>query len=296
MKAHLESIKSSRGKISVDDRTNTMIVTDTPSVLQTAKKLLKQFDVPVKQIMIEARVVDASDTFSRALGVRWSNANAYRINKGAPGTSTGSIRPVTLSGQTTWGGGFSTNAPSGWTSNLGFTVARLTSSGLGSMTLDAQLALSEIEGKSKTISAPKVIAREGTEAVIKRGASLLFQVVTADKIEIKEVQAILELAVTPIKVSFNDFITLKVKVTDDIPSGPLEIFRKLIETTLMVKTGDTVVLGGIYKEESTNKGAGFPFLRRIPVLGYLFNAKTKVLNKSELLIFITPTVLPIEKY
>jgi type IV pilus assembly protein PilQ len=280
----------------MDDRTNTMIVTDIPSVIQTARKLMKQFDVPVKQIMIEARVVDASDEFSRALGVRWSNANGYRINKGAPGTSTGSIRPVTLAGQTTGGGGFSTNFPSGWTSNLGFTVARLTSSGLGSMTLDAQLALSEVEGKSKTISAPKVIAREGTEAIIKRGASLLFQVATSEKIEIKEVQAILELTVTPIKVSFNDFITLKVKVTDDIPSGPMEIFRKLIETTLMVKTGDTVVLGGIYKEEGSNKDAGVPFLRRIPVLGYFFNAKTKMINKSELLIFITPTVLPMEKY
>ena len=297
MKAHLESIKSSRGKISQDDRTNTMIVTDTPSVLQTARKLMKQFDIPVKQIMIEARVVDASDEFTRTLGVQWTdNTKAYRFNKGAPGTSAGSITPVTLPGQFSYGGGFSTNAPTGWASNLGFTVARLTSSGLGSLTLDAKLALSEVEGKSKTISAPKVIAREGTEAIIKRGMTILFPIVTADKIDTKTVEAILQLAVTPIKVSFNDFITLKVKVTDDAPLSATQIATKLIETTLMVKTGDTVVLGGIYKEEGANRAAGLPFLRKIPVLGYLFNAKTKFINKSELLIFITPTVLPVEKY
>lgn len=306
MKAHLDSIKSSRGKISQDDRTNTMIVTDIPSVLQSAKKLMKQFDIPVKQIMIEARVVDASDEFTRTLGVKWTDhTKAYRFNKWGAGSSYtvppsayegDADDPLDTTGQTAWGGGFSTNAPTGWVSNLGFTVAKLTSSGLGSFTLDAQLALSEIEGKSKTISAPKVIAREGTEAVIKRGATLLFEIVTADKIETKEVEAVLQLTVTPIKVSFNDFITLKVKVTDDVPASATIIIRKLIETTLMVKTGDTVVLGGIYKEESANRGAGVPFLRRIPLLGYLFNAKTKFINKSELLIFITPSVLPVEKY
>ena len=295
MKAHLESIKSSRGKISQDDRTNTMIVTDIPSVLQSARKLMKQFDIPVKQIMIEARVVDATDEFSRTLGVQWTT-KAFYFNKGAQASSAASTTPVTLPGQASFGSDFSTNVPTGWASNLDFTLARLTKSALGSLTLDAKLALSEVEGKSKTISAPKVIAREGTEAIIKRGMTMLFPVVTADKIDTKTVEAILQLAVTPIKVSFNDFITLKVKVTDDVPLNATQIATKLIETTLMVKTGDTVVLGGIYKEEGSNHAGGLPFLRRIPILGYLFNAKTKFLNKSELLIFITPSVLPMEKY
>jgi type IV pilus assembly protein PilQ len=302
IKPHLDSIKSARGKVSEDDRTNTMIMTDTVSVLESAGKLVKQFDVPVKQIMIEARVVDATDEFTRNLGVKWTNrTKAYYFNKGTgtytvpPTAFTGDGTPLNTTGQLAYGTTFSTNAPTSWASNIGFAVARITNSGAGFLTLDAQLALSESEGKSKTISAPKVIAREGTEAIIKRGATLLFQTGTSDKVDYKEVEALLELIVTPIKVSFNDFITLKVKVTDDVPVGKDQINKKSIETTLMVKTGDTVVLGGIYKEEGSNQESGIPFLRRIPILGYIFNAKTRFLNKSELLIFITPSVLALEK-
>jgi type IV pilus assembly protein PilQ len=309
IKPLLDNIKTARGKISEDERTNTIIMTDVAASLQKARQIIKQFDIPVKQIMIEARVVDATDDFNRSLGVQWTDhTKAYRFNKwGAgssytvpPSTYKGDVAdPLNVPGQFAYGGSFATNAPAGWASNIGLTVAKLTSSGLGSMTLDARLALSESEGKSKTISAPKVIAREGTEAVIRRGDVIIARKETADKIEFKEIEALLSLYVTPVKVSFNDFITLKVKVTDDRPvfyqTNDVGITKKSVETNLMVKTGDTVVIGGIYKEDRNESETGIPALKRIPFIGWLFKAKYNKINKSELLIFITPTVLPLER-
>jgi type IV pilus assembly protein PilQ len=266
-----------RGTMSIDTRTNTIIIKDIPKSIEEAKKTIEQFDTPVKQIMIEARIVDATENFSRDLGLKWD-------------TTTRAYRSAAANGEPEYGGSFSTNSPEGWKDNIGLNFARITSSGLGSVTLDASLALAESEGTAKVMSAPKVIAREGTSATISSGDSIIIP--ATENVASTTLDATLSLTVTPTAVSFNDFITLDVQVTDDQAPSTSRLLRKSISTTLMIKSGETVVIGGILKESEGDDETGLPVIRDIPGLGWLFKARSKTSSRSELLIFLTPTVLP----
>ena len=294
--AEAEEIKghinlSDRGKMSIDSRTNTIIITDIASSIEVAKKTVERFDTPVKQIMIEARIVDATTNFTRDLGVKWGNIEGQRKNKlGVPYGIPTDATTYTAGSDRLYGGSFSTNSPTGWAGNMAFTLGWLTSSQLGALTLDASLALAETEGDAKVISAPKVIAREGTAASISRGDSIIIP--ATENVASTTLDATLSLTVTPSAVSVNDFITLEIEVTDDQAPSTSRLLKKALSTTLMVRSGDTVVLGGIYKESKGDDESGVPWLRDIPGLGYLFKAQRKTSEKSELLIFLTPTVLP----
>jgi len=290
IKPHIENIKSKRGTITVDKRTNTVIMTDIASIVEKAKNLVKEFDTPVKQIMIEARIVDASTNFIRDLGVQWTNIEGQRRRGGANfGIPTDATLFSSAAGSDQlYGGNFSSNAPSDWSSNIGLSFGVLSSSARGAITLNAQLAVAETEGKAKVISAPKVIASNGEEATIERGDSII--IAATENIAATTLDATLSLKVTP-TVSFNNYVTLKVDVTDDQAPTTSRLLRKSVNTTLMIKSGDTVVIGGIYKEEKSEDESGIPGLSRIPFLGWLFRAERKTLTRSELLIFLTPTVL-----
>jgi type IV pilus assembly protein PilQ len=291
-----EQGKARGGKITADARTNTIIMTDIASNVKKAKDIVKQFDTPVKQVMIEARIVDASDNFTRDLGIRWNNVQVQQrtstsipfttfappssVTPGTPGPTSGSLTSP----------GFSTVTPSeNWAPNLGLVFSNLTASGLTATVLDAKLALSEIENTSKTISAPKVIALNGKPATISRGESIIIP--ATENVASTTIDATLSLTVTP-TVSFNNFISLDVAVTDDTAPSTTIIQKKAVNTKMMVKSGDTVVIGGIYKETEGKDESGIPGLRQIPYLGWLFKAQEKTLQKAELLIFLTPTVLP----
>jgi type IV pilus assembly protein PilQ len=263
-------ILTERGKISIDTRTNTIIINDTEESIKQAKETISQFDTPVKQIMIEARIVDATDDLTQSLGITW--------------TATGSRTDADSS----IGGSFVTNSPAGWVSNVGLTLAKI--NGLTSWGLDAVLALNEAEGKSKTLSAPKVIAREGTSANISAGDTLIID--ATENVASTTIDATLSLTVTPTSVSYNDFITLDVVVTDDRAPSSDRILTKSISTTLMIKSGDTVVIGGIIKESDSENVDGIIGLKDLPIVGYLFRAKQSIFQRSELLIFLTPKVLP----
>jgi type IV pilus assembly protein PilQ len=297
-----EQGKSRGGKISVDARTNTIIVTDIASSVQKAKGIVKQFDTPVKQVMIEARIVDATDSLVKDLGIRWDNLQIQkRSSVGVPFTTfapPASLTPGNPSAfpvppsQDLISPGFSSIDPwSGQTGapNLGLVFSTLSASGLTATVLDAKLALSELEGTSKTISAPKVVAMNGKAATISRGQE---QTIPAtENVASTPFKAELELSVTP-TVSFNNYITLTVSVSDDQPIGTLTKTTKKINTVLMVKSGDTVVIGGILTENETQDENGIPGLRRIPFAGWLFKSRSDSLRKTELLIFLTPTVVP----
>lgn len=281
---------SERGSMSIDSRTNTMIIKDVPSSIEAARTIVKQFDIPVKQIMIEARIVDATTDFSRDLGLRWGSDSQYwRRNMNVPVTVPPNANNFTIQNEKVWGGSFSTSAPSGWGGNVGLAFAQ-DFFGLGALTLDATLALAETEGKAKIMSAPKVIAREGTAATISSGDVIIKD--ATETIPAQTLNATLSLTVTPEAVSFNDFITLVIAVTDDRAVTTSQLLTKQINTTLLIKSGDTFVIGGIIKESESESEAGVPGLRKIPILGKLFNAKRKIYQRSELLIFVTPTVLP----
>jgi type IV pilus assembly protein PilQ len=278
-----------RGSISIDSRTNTFIIKDVPSSIAAAKEIIQQFDNPVKQIMIEARIVDATTNFSRDLGIRWGSDSQYwrrnQNNVTFPVTDANSYS----NDQKGWGGTFSTSTPDGWAGNIGLAFAQ-NFSGLGALTLDATLALAETEGKAKIMSAPKVIAREGTAATISSGDVIIIP--ATENVPSTTLNATLSLTVTPEAVSFNNFITLVITVTDDQAPSTQRLLTKNINTTLLIKSGDTFVIGGIIKESEAEDESGIPGLRRIPILGKLFNAKRKTFQRSELLIFVTPTVLP----
>ncbi|MCJ7593999.1 MAG: hypothetical protein MUO52_04410, partial [Desulfobacterales bacterium] len=285
-------------KMSVDARTNTIIITDIGSSVKTSKEIIKEFDTPVKQVMIEARIVDATDAFTRDLGIQWDQ---FQIQKksttGAAFTTFGgtpsTVTPADPSGFTSGGRltspTFTSNTPTGWSPNMGLVFSKLSGSGLTATILDAKLALSETEGTAKVISAPKVIAMNGQSATISRGDSIIIQ--ATENVASTTLDATLSLTVTP-TVSFNNYITLDVQVTDDSAPSSSRLLKKSINTKLMVKTGETVVIGGIYKEDKGDDESGIPGLRRIPFLGWLFKAQSKRITKSELLIFLTPTVLP----
>ena len=282
---------SGRGSISVDERTNTIIVKDIPENIQEARKIVKRFDTPVKQIMIEARIVDASTDFARDLGIQWTNETSYqyRTDTSVDFLENDLTGDVTITdGESLYGAGFSTNTPTDWSPNIDLVVGSLSGNALGFLSLDARLALAESESVVKIISAPKVIASNGKQASISRGDVLIIP--ATENVESTTLDATLSLAVTP-TVSFNDYVTLEMEVTDDQAPSTQRLLKKAVSTTLIVKSGDTVVIGGIYKEEKGDSESGIPYLRKIPFLGWLFKAQSRIAKKSELLIFLTPTVL-----
>ncbi len=292
-----ETGKSRGGKLSTDSRTNTIILTDIASNVQIAKNIVKQFDTPVKQVMIEARIVDATDDFIRDLGIKWDQ---FQINHRSSNTvpwpamdaiNTNPADPTTAGFPTpgkTYSPTFTSNAPGDWAPNLGLVFSTLSGSGLTARVLDAKLALAESEGKTKIISAPKVIAMNGQAATISRGDSIIIP--ATENVASTTIDATLSLEVTP-TVSYNNFITMDVKVTDDTAPSQFRIRKKSLNTKLMIKNGDTVVIGGIYTENQGNDESGIPGLRRVPILGWLFKAQRLTNTKTELLIFLTPSVV-----
>ncbi|MCJ7684002.1 MAG: hypothetical protein MUO68_06870, partial [Desulfobacteraceae bacterium] len=260
------------------------------------KELIAKLDVAQKQVMIEARVVDAQTDFTRDLGIQWKQLD---------GTRPGIQGEWYNSGTNSWGSSqFSTNAPSGWSPTIGLALGWLTGGGLGSVALDASLALGETDGKVHVISAPKVLTVNGGEAVISRGTVTYEPIVSLNTVDVREMTAALSLTVRPTISADNSHVTMVVEVTDDrlmpgtvreseegiqeTQSGKTE---KTVTTTLMIRTGDTVVIGGIYHKREQTSDTGVPWLMDIPLLGWLFKAQHKEITKTELLIFITPTVV-----
>jgi len=167
------------------------------------------------------------------------------------------------------------------------------------MVLNATITLGETEGKLKTISAPKIITQDNQKATIKQGTTLYIPYTDVEgNRTAKEVDATLELNVTP-KITPNDMVTMEITVNDDFPDYAnrvgeyVPILTKSATTKMMIASGDTVVIGGIYKEEKSLSEEGTPWFRKIPLLGWLFGVERKTSGKSELLIFLTPRVVPL---
>jgi type IV pilus assembly protein PilQ len=278
-----QRILSKRGSAVVDARTNTLFVQDTPSRLEEVRKLIKQIDVPVRQVMIEARFVSAGDSFNRTLGGRlsYNSTDKFAIGGNTPTATRGSIS------------GGSVNLPGASTGTGGLTLSLFNPA--ASKTLTLELTASELDGRTKNIASPRVVTADKTAATISSGTQIPYQQATssgATSIAFKD--ATLSLKVTP-QITPDDHINMKLDVNQDtvgtVYSGVPSINTKQVTTQVLVDNGGTVVIGGVYTQDIANSTQKVPLLGDIPLVGWLFKNNTKSDNKSELLVFITPKIL-----
>ena len=306
------SMLSDRGSISVDDRTNTLLVQDTAERLQDIRRLVRTLDIPIKQVLIESRIVVVNDDFSRDLGVRLgvtghdlSGDRLITASGSGAGTDNmiGSFldslqgpNPVPSIEYPTLGNRYNVNVP------IADAAGRFSLAVLGSDYLvDLELTALEAEGRGEIVSTPRVITANQKEATIKQGVEIPYQQSSssgATTIQFKE--AVLELTVTP-QITPDNNIIMDLKVHKDsvgeiISTGGLggtvpSIDTRSVQTQVLVADGQTVVLGGIYETERRETIKKVPFLGDIPVVGGLFRSKQRLDNKAELLIFVTPRIL-----
>jgi type IV pilus assembly protein PilQ len=308
---------SPRGRIVADDRTNTLMISDIPKKVAQMRELIDVIDRPVDQVLIEARIVIATDTFARDLGAKFgiiggtdrgilsgsleSNVN-YQNTLAERMNGDQSVIPSHL-----FPAGLNTNLPAGgFISN---TAASIAYTLLGSnFNLDLELSALQEEGRGEVISNPRLVTTNQREAVIKQGREVGYLTVTGSgtgtttpTVQFKE--ALLELKVTPTITDDNRvFLTLNVKKDEisrfidlgNFGSVP-ELARREISTAVLVDDGQTVVIGGVYEFADRESLAKVPFLGDLPFLGNLFKKKGRSKDKAELLIFVTPKVLRVAK-
>jgi type IV pilus assembly protein PilQ len=305
------SLLSERGSVAIDERTNTLLVSDTASSLANVRRLVTTLDIPVRQVLIESRVVIVNDDYSRELGVRFGttavNDNSNNGLIGLTGTAAGA---GSLVGGPTIGvpaGGILPVAapPIGSRYNVNLPVVgpagSIALAILGNDYLvDLELSALQAEGDGRVISTPRIVATNQREARILQGTEIPYQESSssgATTVQFKE--AVLSLTVTP-QITPDNRIIMDLTVTKDsvgeiVPTGqggsiPSIDTRELV-TQVVVNDGETVVLGGVYETELRNTTSKVPGLGNIPGLGYLFRSRESVNNNAELLIFVTPKIL-----
>ncbi|MFH1738266.1 MAG: type IV pilus secretin PilQ, partial [bacterium] len=274
-----------RGTATVDTRNNQIIITDVAEMIEQAKTTIERIDKVTPQVIIEARIIEASNSFSRTLGTTWTS-------------TVGPITDSTLGrvgGDTTFTLG-ATNPPDSSNGVLGIDFARLVGTPL-SFNLIIQAA--ESRGEIEIISAPKVVTLDNTQATIKQGLSYPYNKLDADGNTTTEFKDIaLELLVTP-HVTPDNRISMKIDVKNNevgaVINNELSFTTKEATTELLVNDGDTVVIGGIRKTTRRDDNTGVPGFMDIPIIGWLFKAKTVEDQKEELLIFITPRIVQLEQ-
>jgi type IV pilus assembly protein PilQ len=300
-----DSMLSPRGSISVDERTNTLLVQDTSDKLADIRRLVQTLDVPVKQVLIEARIVIVSDTFERDLGARFGVTTAQQNGPGGllavtgNGSGTNQILSTGTGGAsltgTTLDNRYQVNTPAANTNgSIGISVLG------GSYLVDLELTAAQNEGKSETISSPRVITANQKQATISQGVEIPYQESASSGATTTQFKdAVLKLKVTPL-ITPDNRVILDLDVSDDAVGQQVtsatggsvpSIDTRQIITQVLVNDGQTVVLGGILETTKSKSANKVPFFGDIPFLGALFRSTTDINNKTELLIFITPKIL-----
>lgn len=281
--AQFGALKTDRGTITQDSRTNKVIVKDVKNAIDDMRTLLKSLDVPERQVMIEARIVEATTAFTRSLGVNWGIH--YR---------DGSASIAGINSMDTTFGGLASNVPtSSGTSGQPGAAAGISFGTLASnIRLDMRLNAAVSAGLIRIVSTPRVATLNHKSAKITQGQQIPYTSSTSDKIETKFVEAALALEVTP-HINPNGTIVLKIDAKNDAPGSgnPPPINKKQATTEMMLRDGETTVIGGIYVERDINNEEGVPFLKDVPFFGGLFKSDSVEKTRTELLIFITPKIL-----
>jgi len=287
-------ILSSRGNVTVDARTNTILIRDTLESIDEARRVINALDIPVKQVLIESRMVTVRDNVDEQLGVRWGFTGASGDNSvsgsliGADTTGQGIVPDI--------GDRLNVNLPvSSAAGSIGFQIANL----LDGNILDLELSALEAENKGEIIASPRITVANQQEAYIEQGTEIPFVQATssgATSVEFKK--AVLSLKVTP-HITPDNRIILNLVVTQDTrgdtvstSTGPaVAIDTQEISTQVLVENGETIVLGGIFQQVSTNDVSKVPLLGDIPYFGNLFKTTSTIEQKRELLIFVTPKII-----
>jgi type IV pilus assembly protein PilQ len=293
---------SPRGSAIAVTRTNMLFVTDIESKIEAVQQLIDKLDIPVRQVLIEARIVEADDKFGRSLGVKLGGGPATALSKNAA-FSTNYANVLTLS-TTTPSGTPNYGASSGTFVNMpatgqgGFPAASFALSLFNSSKtrfLDLEVSAAEAEGRGKIVSSPRVITADGVKALIEQGTELPYQAATSSgATAVSFRKANLKLEVTP-QITPEGNIILEVDINKDsvglATSSGYAIDTKHVQTQVLVDNGGTVVIGGIFELVDRDDVTKVPVLGDVPVLGTLFRNKVRVSNKTELLIFITPKMI-----
>ena len=303
------TILSNRGSALIDPATNTLVITDNTFVLQKFEKLIAELDVPARQVMVEARIVEAEDGFSRQLGVKFGYAGSNGKNSwGSNWANAGANRNSYVDKQRTlanWSRNPSQDIPAlpAWTvdPNVNLPTAAATSSialvhALSSGALGLELSAQQAQNKLKIVSTPRVLTQDRKEAIIESGTEIPYQEASssgATSTSFKK--AVLGMTVTP-NITPDGQIIMDIKINKDSVNpdcGATEpcINTQRLNTNVMVEDGGTLILGGIYREENSEGVSKVPLLGDIPVVGNLFKSKTRSDKKTELLIFITPRIV-----
>nr|WP_133139018.1 type IV pilus secretin PilQ family protein [Legionella genomosp. 1] len=289
------SLLSKRGTLSVDARTNTIWIQDTGVQIEEIRELVKQLDIPVKQVLIEARIVNVTKDFARDLGIRFGISRPTHLSGTLSGANqlAQNVAPadvVPLSDRLNVD--LAATPVSASPASVGLALAKL---GDGIL-LDLELSALESEGRGEVISSPRLITTNQQSAVIESGEEIPYQEATssgATAVAFKK--AVLSLKVTP-QITPDNKIMMDLQINQDTPSpqtfnGVPAILTKEIQTNVLVNNGQTIVLGGIYKQDKNNSINRVPFLGNLPVVGVLFRNQSTEIKNEELLIFITPRII-----
>jgi len=307
LKAKGNSLISDRGNVTVDDRTNKLLVQDTAKNIDAIAALVEELDVPVRQVLIESRVVLVTTNYSKELGVQFgvsSQGTSGSNNVGTSGSIAGAEGAIDSAGSTTVAGvsprSLNVSLPAtGAAGSIALAVAKLP---FGTI-LDLELSAAEAEGQTEIVSSPKVITSNQHKAKILQGQEIPYlQSSSSGAATIAFKQAVLKLEVTP-QITPDDRINLDMLVTKDSPdyahaivipgigaSAP-PINKQEVDTNILVDNGETIVLGGVYEQTKSNKVTRVPFFGDLPLVGFLFRNTSKSDDKSELLIFVTPKIV-----
>ena len=303
-------ILSTRGSVIAEPRTNQLFVTDIPTRLEQVQSLITKLDIAVRQVLIEARIVEASDTFGKSLGVRLGGSDLRGVRGGDAGYAVGGGNRIALGG--TYNAVSSTTGESTNSLNTtNTTFVNLPATGQGGFSassfaislfsaaanrfLNLELSALEADGKGRLVSSPRIVTADQTKAMIEQGTEFPYQLATSSgATAVSFRKATLKLEVTP-QITPEGNIILDLDITKDsrgeTTAAGIAINTKHIKTQVLVENGGTVVIGGIFELTESENEAKVPLLGDLPGVGNLFKSKTRSSNKQEMLVFITPKMI-----
>ena len=298
LKSGTGSILSDRGSVTVDDRTNTLLINDTAEQLAEIRALVHRLDIPIRQVLIESRIVIASDDFNKDIGVRWGINRNTTLNDGEGTIVSGNNTGVTnlVNGEAPGTGRFNVNLPAtNAAGSIGLALAKLP---FGTL-LELELSAMQSEGRGEVVSSPRVITANQHEAYIEQGVEIPYlEAASSGATSVSFRKAVLGLTVTP-QITPDDRIVMDLKVNKDtvgelVGAGDLQvpsIDTREVSTQVLVDNGETVVLGGVYEQTLIDKTDMVPFFGRLPIIGRMFQHTVTTDDKSELLVFVTPRII-----